>query len=154
MLTDYATVLAFLVVAWGFVLASLVAGKLLRPRPRAPSQAPKMTTYESGEEPVSPAWFNFNPRFYLTALVFLVFDVEIALIYPVVVVFRRLARDGHGLRAFVEVFSFVGILLFGLVYAWKSGDLDWVREVHGARPEGPKLTVAKSAAGLPAEEPS
>jgi NADH-quinone oxidoreductase subunit A len=149
MLTAYATVLVFILVAWGFVLASMLAGRLVRPRPPAGAkgQAAKLGTYESGEDPVHGAWFNFNPRFYLVALVFLVFDVETAFIYPVAVVFKRLVADGHALRALGEIFGFVGVLLLGLAYVWKNGDLEWIRTVDGARPAGAPLPVHKAWAG-------
>ena len=156
MLTAYATVLVFVLVAWAFVLGSMLVGKLVRPNPskeRAGAQGAKLATYESGEDPVLSAWFNFNPRFYLVALVFLVFDVEIALIYPVAVVFKRLVEDGHGVRALVEVFAFVGVLLLGLAYVWKKGDLEWIRTVDGARPAGASLPVARSRAGELSEHP-
>jgi len=97
MLTAYATVLVFMLVAWAFVLGSMLAGKLVRPRlsfAQREERGAKLATYESGEEATSGAWFNFNPRFYLVALVFLIFDVEIALIYPVAVVFKRLVAGG------------------------------------------------------------
>ena len=153
MLTAYATVLVFLLVAWAFVLGSMLAGRLVRPRPPAAGQGAKLGTYESGEDPIFSAWFNFNPRFYLVALVFLVFDVEIALIYPVAVVFKRLVADGHGLRALGEIFAFVGVLLLGLAYVWKKGDLEWIRTVEGARPAGAKLPVQQTRAGERSEHP-
>jgi NADH-quinone oxidoreductase subunit A len=129
MLFSYATVLAFSAVAVGFILVSLLAGKLVRP---SRDDGQKLDTYECGEEPVGSAWFNFNPRFYVIAIVFLVFDVEIALIFPVVTVFRRWAEQGLGLVAFVELVLFVGILFLGLLYVWKKGDLEWVRTVRTA----------------------
>jgi NADH-quinone oxidoreductase subunit A len=155
MLTAYATVLVFVLVAWAFVLGSMLAGRLVRPNPPrgGPGQGAKLASYESGEDPVQTAWFNFNPRFYLVALVFLIFDVEIALIYPVAVVFKRLTMDGHGLRALVEIFVFVGVLLLGLAYVWKKGDLEWIRTVEGARPAGASLPVVKSRAGQLSEHP-
>jgi NADH-quinone oxidoreductase subunit A len=170
MLTAYATVLVFVLVAWAFVLGSMLAGKLVRPasysrraHAHTKDQGAKLSTYESGEDPVLSAWFNFNPRFYLVALVFLVFDVEIALIYPVAVVFKRLVADGHGLRALLEIFGFIGVLLLGLAYVWKKGDLEWIRSLEGAqtgqpgragaRPAGVSLPVAKSRAGELSEHP-
>jgi NADH-quinone oxidoreductase subunit A len=153
MLMAYATVLVFMLVAWAFVLGSMLAGRLVRPRPAKERQGAKLETYESGEEPVLGAWFNFNPRFYLIALVFLIFDVEIALIYPVAVVFKRLVADGHGGRALLEVFAFVGVLLFGLAYVWKKGDLEWIRLVEGDRPASAPLLVTKSRVGEPSEHP-
>jgi NADH-quinone oxidoreductase subunit A len=153
MLTAYATVLVFVLVAWAFVLGSMLVGRLVRPRPSKERQGAKLETYESGEEAVLGAWFNFNPRFYLVALVFLIFDVEIALIYPVAVVFKRLVADGHGGRALLEVFAFVGVLLMGLAYVWKKGDLEWIRPLEGDRPAGTPLLVPRSRVGEPSEHP-
>ena len=159
MLTAYATILAFVLVAVAFVLGSMVAGRLVRPRPPVESLGRKLDAYESGEEPIQTAWFNFNPRFYLVALVFLVFDVEIAFVLPVAVVFKRWvtlgrAEAGHGIgvlgmRAVVEIFGFVAVLLLGLAYAWKKGDLEWIRTVGGATPAGRSLPVVASRAGEP-----
>ena len=155
MLTAYATVGIFILVAAGFVFASLVASRIARIRQRPDTSGEKLATYESGEAPFMAAWFNFNPRFYLVALVFLVFDVEIAFVYPVAVVFKRWVTDGHAARASVELFAFVGVLLLALAYVWKKGDLEWVREMgHGAgamraSPAGPALDVAHSRAGEP-----
>jgi NADH-quinone oxidoreductase subunit A len=128
MLMAYASVAAFFLVAAGFVLVSLVAGRFIRPNNL---YAEKLETYECGEAPVGPAWFNFNPRFYIVALIFIVFDVEIAFIYPVARVFRQWVGQGRGVFAFVEIFLFVGILLLGLVYVWLKGDLDWIRAIKG-----------------------
>jgi len=135
MLTAYATVLVFVVLAMALVFGSLLVGRFVRPRPPAESQGAKL---ESGEEVVQPAWFNFNPRFYLVALVFLIFDVEIAFIVPVAVVFKRWTSLSHamGLRALAEIFAFVAVLLLGLAYAWRKGDLEWVPTAGGAVPAG------------------
>jgi NADH-quinone oxidoreductase subunit A len=126
MLTAYATVAIFFVVAAGFVLVSLVAGKLLRPKP---NHVATDETYECGEAPVQQAWFNFNPRFYIITLIFIVFDVEIAFIYPVAMVFKRWVAAGYGLFAAAEIALFMGILLVGLLYVWKKGDLEWLRNL-------------------------
>jgi NADH-quinone oxidoreductase subunit A len=150
MVFAYATVLVFILVAVAFVLGSLVAGRLVRPNPKPETQGAKLATYESGEEPWMSAWFNFNPRFYLVALVFLVFDVEIALVYPVVVVFKRWVVQGHAAQAAIEIFGFASVLLFGLLYAWKKLDLEWVTSVRSegaAEPRGQALAVARSRAG-------
>ena len=141
MLMAYASVAAFMLVAAGFVLGSLLAGKLIRPNN---PYTEKVETYECGEAPVGQAWFNFNPRFYIIALIYIVFDVEIAFVYPVAVVFRRWTAQGMGWYAFGELFLFVAILLLGLVYVWLKGDLDWIRTVRGAQAP---LQVAKSYAG-------
>jgi NADH-quinone oxidoreductase subunit A len=141
MLMAYASVAAFMLVAAGFVLISMLAGKLIRPDNGYPE---KLETYECGEAPVGQAWFNFNPRFYIIALIYIVFDVEIAFIYPIATVFRRWVDQGMGLYAFGELFVFVAILLLGLVYVWLKGDLEWIRTVRGAIVP---LVVAKSFAG-------
>ena len=77
------------------------------------------------------AWFNFNPRFYIIALIYIVFDVEIAFIYPVATVFKRWVEQGSGLFALLEIFVFVAILMLGLVYVWAKGDLEWIRSIKG-----------------------
>jgi NADH-quinone oxidoreductase subunit A len=133
MLMAYASVAAFFLVAIGFILGSMVAGRFIRPNNM---YAEKLETYECGEAPVGPAWFNFNPRFYIIALIYIVFDVEIAFVYPIATVFKRWveqATPGNrtDITAFVEMFTFVGILLLGLVYVWAKGDLEWIRSIKG-----------------------
>ena len=128
MLMAYASVAAFFLVAIGFILGSLLFGKVIRPNNL---YAEKLETYECGEAPVGPAWFNFNPRFYIIALIYIVFDVEIAFIYTVATVFRRWVDADRGLFALVEIFLFVAILMLGLVYVWVKGDLEWIRSIKG-----------------------
>lgn len=137
MLMAYAAVAAFFLVAILFVLGSLVFGKLLRP---SNLYDEKLETYECGEAPVGPAWFNFNPRFYIVALIYIVFDVEIAFIYPVAAVFKRWVEQGSGLFALVEIVTFVAILMVGLLYVWKKGDLDWIRSINGDPRGVPNVT--------------
>ena len=79
-------------------------------------------SYECGEVPEGSAWVQFNIRFYVIALIFLIFDVEIVFLFPWAVVYKEL-----GLLAFVEAFLFVLILVIGFVYVWAKGDLDWVK---------------------------
>ncbi len=128
MLMAYASVAAFFIVAGGFVFVALLAGKFMRPANIYPE---KTETYECGEAPVGYAWFNFNPRFYIVALIFIIFDVEIAFIYPVARVFKRWVDQGSGWFAFIEIFIFVSILLLGLAYVWVKGDLHWLRASKG-----------------------
>lgn len=125
MLFDLASIFFFVVVGVSVPLLMLTLGWLVRPHTPNPE---KLTTYECGEIPVQAAWFNFNPRFYIVALVFLVFDVEVAFTYPVAVVFRRWVAVGAGSVAFVELAVFVAILVLGLAYVWRRGDLDWIRD--------------------------
>ncbi len=124
MLIDFANVFLFSVMAIGFVALILTVGKLIRPDNPNPL---KSSVYECGEIPVGPGFSQFNMRFYLIAFVFVIFDVEIAFMYPVTVVFRDLMQGGSGWLAFVEIALFVLILLVGFVYAWTQGGLDWVK---------------------------
>lgn len=133
MLMAYAAVAAFFIVALGFVFAAMLAGRLIRPNKMYPE---KLETYECGEAPIGLAWFNFNPRFYVVALIFVIFDVEVAFIYPVATVFRQWVGQGSGWYAFIEIFLFVAILLVGLVYVWAKRDLEWVRGRSGADSRG------------------
>jgi NADH-quinone oxidoreductase subunit A len=122
MLTEFATVLVFIVLGAVTVALMLGISRLLQPRNPTPV---KLSTYECGEVPFGSSWVQFNIRFYVIALIFIVFDVEVALLYPWAVVFQRL-----GLVAFVEAFVFILILMAGLAYLWKEGDLDWVRTMQ------------------------
>jgi NADH-quinone oxidoreductase subunit A len=118
-LASYSSVLAFLFVGIAFVVVNLIAWKVLRPERFSEE---KNTTYECGENPQGSAWIQFNIRFYVFALIFIVFDVEAAFLLPWAVVFKEL-----GTLAFVEGLVFIGILAVGLAYVWSKGDLEWVR---------------------------
>jgi len=120
----FANVVVFSLLAILFVFGSLVAGHLLRPHNPT---AEKEMIYECGEKPIGQAWYNFNPRFYLIALVFVIFEVEIAFMYPVASVYRSFIERGQGMLAFLEIFVFVAILAVGLAYVWAMGDLEWVK---------------------------
>ena len=120
----FANVLLFSATAVMFVFGSLLAGHFLRPN--APNREKGMI-YECGEKPIGQAWFNFNPRFYLIALVFVIFEVEIVFMFPVAAVYKSFIERGEGLLAFFEIAIFVGILAVGLAYVWAMGDLEWVK---------------------------
>lgn len=124
MLSGFAVVLGFLVFACLFVGVNLLLSRLLRPARPGPE---KGRPYECGEEPVGDAWIRFNPRFYVVALVFVIFEVELAVILPAAVRLKDWAAAGRGPLACAEIALFVGILAVGLVYAWRRGDLEWVR---------------------------
>jgi NADH-quinone oxidoreductase subunit A len=90
----------------------------------------KQLSYECGEDPVGNAWLRFNIRFYVVALVFVLFDVEMALVYPVAVIFKDLTYHTDWMPAFIvfcELFFFLAVLFLGLIYIWMKGDLGWVR---------------------------
>lgn len=94
--------------------------------PRRPSKL-KSTAYECGEVPTGTAWSMFNVRFYVVGLIFIIFDVESVLMFPVVSVFKSFNDAGRGGLALIEVLIFVLILVSGVAYCWKKGDLDWVK---------------------------
>ena len=114
-----AGILVFVAVGVGFSAVLLLVAKLVRPF--APG-GDKTVVYECGERPTGSPWVKFNIRFYVVALIFVIFDVEVVFLYPWAVVFRQL-----GLFAFAEMLFFLVILLVGLAYVWKKGDLEWVR---------------------------
>jgi NADH-quinone oxidoreductase subunit A len=122
-----ANILFFIGVGLGVPFLMLFAGWLVRPKT---PDARKAMIYECGEEPTQQAWFNFNPRFYIVALIFLIFDVEVAFTYPVATVFRRYVASGQGALAFFELLTFIGILILGLAYVWRHGDLEWIRRAR------------------------
>ncbi len=123
---DFANVLVFLLLGLGLSGMMLGLGRLLRP---SNPLVPKLATYECGEPPTGNAWINFNIRFYLVALIFVIFDVEIAFMYPVVAVFRDWLLSGRGATALAEMLLFIGILSRGLVYVWVKRDLEWVKQL-------------------------
>lgn len=127
---EFGAVLAFALVSVGFALGSITLSRLVGARVY---NADKATIYECGERPIGVAWFNFNPRFYLVALVFLIFEVDIALTFPVVTVYRDwVAASEPGLAwvAFAELFLFTAILVVGLIWVWAHGDLEWVKSLE------------------------
>ncbi len=119
MLTEFGRVLIFLILGGVFVAAGLVFARLIRPHRPYPT---KLSTYECGEEPIGDTRSRFNVRFYVIALIFLIFDVEVVFLFPWALVFKNL-----GWFAFVEMVVFLGILFVGYAYVWRKGDLEWDR---------------------------
>ena len=112
----------FVLVGAVFIFANLTVGRLVRPwLPNANKQA----TYECGEVPIGSSWVQFDLRFYIIALVYLVFDVEVALFYPWAVAYG--ADPACRPVAAVDMLFFFGVLMVGYAYLWKFGYLDWVR---------------------------
>lgn len=127
MLFSYSNVLVFTLVGAGFVFVSLLLNSILSPK--VPTLE-KLSTYECGEIPVGSAWMNFNIRYYVVALVFVVFDVEVAFMFPIAKVFRGMVESGSGAGlALLEILLFLAILAVGFVYVWIRGDLDWVKKL-------------------------
>jgi NADH-quinone oxidoreductase subunit A len=128
MLFQFSTALIFAIVGIAFAAMMLAMSRMVRPDVE---EVDKLSTYECGERPVGTSWISFNIRFYVIALVFLIFDVEVVMIYPVATVFKDWVNTGTGLLAFAEIMIFVAILLAGLAYVWVKGDLEWVKQVIG-----------------------
>ncbi|ACF15014.1 NADH-ubiquinone/plastoquinone oxidoreductase chain 3 [Chloroherpeton thalassium ATCC 35110] len=126
-ISEFGKVFLFLLFGVVFVIGGYVSSRMLRPH--RPNDE-KLTSYECGEEAVGSAWVQFNIRFYVVALIFIIFDVEVLFLFPWATVFKQL-----GGFALFEAVIFVTILTLGLVYAWVKGDLDWVRPT----PNVPKM---------------
>lgn len=114
---NYLVVLAFLCLGILLPVVALFLARLLRPH--KPSAA-KYTTYESGNEPFKDSKVQFNVRYYMFALMFVIFDVETVFLYPWAVAYDKL-----GVFALIEMLIFVAMLLVGLIYAWKKKVLKW-----------------------------
>lgn len=131
----FSQILLFTVGGVLFVVSALLVSRLIRPnRPNAQ----KLSSYESGETPQGPAWIQFNLRFYVLALIFILFEVEIVFLFPWSVVFANKElidqTDGRwGWYAFTEMLIFILVLVIGLAYAWKMGHLDWVKSTPGTK---------------------
>lgn len=107
----------FVLLGAAFVAAGLLFSRVLQHRVQGEE---KYSPYECGSDPVGPPWVQFKIGYYVYALLFVVFDIETAFLYPWAVAFGRL-----GLFALVEMVAFVGILTVGLAYAWREGALSW-----------------------------
>jgi NADH-quinone oxidoreductase subunit A len=136
-LTEFGKVFIYLVMGILFVLFTFFLGWLValkRPNPI------KLSSYECGEEPTGSSWIQFNSRFYIVALIFLLFDVEMVFIFPWATIFSQetlLAADSRwGWLSLIEMFIFIGILRIGLMYVWKKGDLNWIKP-ESILPVGP-----------------
>lgn len=124
MINEFGIILLFFITGFLFVAIGLLAAAIIRPSKPNPV---KLSTYECGEQPIGYPWIRFNVRFYVVALVFLLFDVEIVFLLPWAVVINYFKSFGLGLFVFIEMFVFVIILVFGFAYVWAKGDLDWER---------------------------
>lgn len=117
MLQDYLPIAVLIVISTGLSVTIVVLGHLFGPkRPSSRKSAP----YESGMLPIGPGTRRMPVRFYLVAVLFILFDIEVVFFLPWAVVFRQL-----GVLGLIEMFVFILILLVGYVYAWKKGALEW-----------------------------
>ena len=113
-------VIIILAILFGFLIIAL--GNLFGPRRKT---ARKLMPYESGMTPIGPGQRRMPVRFYLVAVLFILFDIEIIFILPWAVILRKFVAMNLGVFALIEMIVFVTILLIGLVYAWKKGALEW-----------------------------
>jgi NADH:ubiquinone oxidoreductase subunit 3 (subunit A) len=120
MLFGFTSVLLFFAIGFVFLVITLVLSRLIQSKGTPGTD--KYIPYECGEIPEGSAWIRFNIRFYVLALIFIIFDVEIVFLLPWAVVFKKL-----GAYAFIEGLIFIGILAVGLAYVWKKDDLEWVK---------------------------
>lgn len=128
-ISEFGQVLLFLIGGILFLCGSFLIARLIRPN--RPNEQ-KLETYESGEQPIGTAWSQFNMRFYIVALIFILFEVEIVFLFPWATVFAnkeliRQTEGAWGWFAFVEMIIFIFILALGLAYAWVNGLLDWIK---------------------------
>jgi NADH-quinone oxidoreductase subunit A len=119
MLTEFGKIFVFFLTAIIFVVIALFVARLIRPK--RPTKE-KLTTYECGENPEGSPWVKFNIRFYVVALIFLIFDVEVVLLIPWALVYQQFGFVGYLFGAI-----FLVLLGVGMAYEWRKGDLEWAR---------------------------
>jgi NADH-quinone oxidoreductase subunit A len=163
---DYLNVLLFASVGFVFVFANVAIGSIIRPKRKNPEG---LEVYECGEETIGDTWIKFDIRYYTVALVYVIFAVEIAFLFPWAIVLGDAMAGvgaaegaGVGMFALVEGILFITILFLGLWYVWAKGDLDWVlayesKDFEGDTPGsagrvGLSVDMLKAAAAENADE--
>ena len=136
----YIPVVVLSVLGIVMVAGALIVGQFLRPK--NPNKL-KLQPYECGEDPLGSAWANFNVRFYVVALIFIIFDVEGALMFPVAAVFRKFNEVGAGGVVLLSILVFIAVLIQGIVYCWKKGDLDWAKSFNKGAYDKQSLNLAE-----------
>ena len=143
MYTDYIPVIVFTGLAIALLIVPLIIQHLVSPRHDKGND--KLMSYECGEVPEGSAWVKFNIRFYIIALVFIIFDVEVVFLFPWAAVYQDFIAAGNGLLVLIEMLLFVIILTIGFAYVWIKGDLDWVKmELKYAHGRYSKLGMDKN----------
>ena len=151
-ITDYAPVAIMLLVALGFAASQLLVTQLIGPRKRT---ATKLMPYESGKDPIGTARDRFSIKFYVVAVTFLLFDLEILFMVPFAVAFKQLLvlekASGilYGTIAFVGIMVFLATVVIGLLYDWKKGAFDWSKQ---ARASARAQAIAMRGGEKPAAE--
>lgn len=119
---DYFPIIIMFIVAAGFAGTNMFLSHVVGQRK---STRTKLMPYECGKDPVGSARERFSVKFYLIAMIFILFDIEVIFLLPWAVVFKTLKAQGLGTLAYVEMMTFVALLLIGFVYVWKKGLFDW-----------------------------
>jgi len=128
----FGNVFVFAALGAAFVFLNLfVLGQVLFRRPHKPDDGQKGETFECGEPTMGDSWIRFDIRFYTLMLIFLIFDIEIAILFPWANVYDSFIAAGHGFYAFLSMFFFLGILTLGLAYDWVRKDLEWTSTMPG-----------------------
>lgn len=133
---DILYVAAFFLGGLGFAVGPFIIALLLAPRSTRNTQEKTKQLIECGMEPIGDAWIRFGVVYYLYALMFVAFAVDILFLFPVALVYNRAGESGlnvSDLQAFVEILLFVGILSLIIIYAWKKGVFKWERKIYNPR---------------------
>ena len=142
-LYDYLPILLMFIVAAGFAVTNVLLSQFIGQRKRTRT---KLMPYECGKDPVGTARERFSVKFYLIAMIFILFDIEVIFLVPWAVVFKRLSSPEYGLSnvVFFEMIVFIALLAAGLIYVIKKGALDWTEGArHEAEAEARLLELAE-----------
>jgi NADH-quinone oxidoreductase subunit A len=146
-LMDYAPIGVMFIVAFGFAASQILVTQLVGPRKRTQV---KLMPYECGKDPIGSARDRFSIKFYMVAVIFLLFDIEVLFLIPFAAAFKSLLINeqttgiGYGTIAFLEIMVFIATLVIGLIYAWKKGVFDWNVEARAeAKAEARALKFEK-----------
>ncbi len=134
MITEFGKIFIFILLAAIFVMVAILFSKFIRPN--RPTKE-KLMTYECGENPLGSPWIKFNIRFYVVALIFLIFDVEVVLLFPWAMAYKQ-----YGIYGYLVGFTFLVILGIGMAYEWRKGDLEWARpKINPPKIEDDQVTI-------------
>lgn len=126
--TGFLALFWFVIVSSSVVPLFLLLSALIRPKRRYIGKSGM--PYECGEEPIGEAWSLFNIHFYIFAAIFLIFDVEIVTLFPCALLFKSTINTGESFSTFIKLLLFILILIFGLIYCWGRGDLEWLKTIY------------------------
>ena len=143
-LKDYLPILLMFIVAGGFAVSNILLSQMVGQRKQTRT---KLMPYECGKDPVGSARERFSVKFYLIAMIFILFDIEVIFLVPWAVVFKSLVAEGLSTLAYVEMMLFVALLFVGYIYVWRKGAFDWgERARREAEAEGRALQDTRERA--------